>query len=503
MQEAQDNKTLEKKQRAHFLWLAKNTEGILKALNEKGSSLCDDKEFVKVCLKNEPMALQWASERLKKDFNVIKEALRRDVDAMRFVSKELSEDIEFWQKLKTLKVIDSGLSCYIKSTLLKTVEDFEKVEYFFKNDFYNDLTRVSQEVLKDEKIAKRILMKDSSLLAMFPKEIRSNKKIIKSLQESVYHQYDSFGESLRDDEEIFLKAVSIRVMNFLSASERIKSDKKILRRGIILEPGIYNLLTVEQRNDEQLFSTLLRSAKKKGFFEFKYKPRKSWCANKQIAEHCIRLDPMSLRFFKELNNDEGLVRLALSKDGRAFSYINESLKRKKELILLALKTSPYIMEEVGAEFQKDEDCCKAAVEGIGWLYSGLEASMRLNKELLLIALKESEGLVAHVPEELREDEDVMKSELKSDTLHYFSDEVRTGVLSANKLTEDGQVDYQASLKWYLGNKKAQKCKKDLEEILNTASVGEVKMKVDGIEDGGAEPTSVEVDSVRKRIKKRL
>ena len=64
--------------------------------------MCNDKEVILEAVKQEGMALKYASEELKNDKEFISEVIKQNGSALNYISKELRNDKEFMLKIENL-----------------------------------------------------------------------------------------------------------------------------------------------------------------------------------------------------------------------------------------------------------------------------------------------------------------------------------------------------------------------------------------------------------------
>ena len=121
---------------------------------EKEKENYTDKEYVQERVKNDGMALEYASEKLRADMDVVLCAIENDVDSVSFVSEDMWSSKSF---VKEAVKIWSGYLYYASEELRA---DKDIVLWALKNnqdDEFSALTYASPEFLDEETIFKFLL----------------------------------------------------------------------------------------------------------------------------------------------------------------------------------------------------------------------------------------------------------------------------------------------------------------------------------------------------------
>ena len=132
-----------------------------------------------------------------------------------------------------------------------------------------------------------------------------------------------------------------------------------------------------------------------------------------------------------LQDDEEIVKVALTQDGEALEFASDRLKGKKDIVLLAIKTAPwtafYASEKLKADkelimasvkdcgqtlyyasekLRDDEEVVRAAVANKGIIIKYASYRLRNNKEIAKIAMEQDKRAYQFLTKELKQDEEI-------------------------------------------------------------------------------------------------
>lgn len=167
-------------------------------------------------------ALQFASEELRNDKDLVLLAVKETGTAIRHASENLKQDTEV-----------------IKEALFNTKEAFQYLPHTFKDDKKFVLESIDQFVSqwlgpKGEQLGMSSnLPQPGSILAHVSDRLRDNKKVVlASIEHETEFSLKDVSERLQDDKEIVLKAIKKNSSNFKYASEDLRNDREVVYAAI-------------------------------------------------------------------------------------------------------------------------------------------------------------------------------------------------------------------------------------------------------------------------------
>jgi hypothetical protein len=166
--------------------------------------LLDDKEFIKLCMLVNVQTLKSASERLKKDTDLIMSAIVRDKNAYKFIDQEV------------------------------LTQNFD--------------------------ICEAILRYSGNALRIMPTDIKSNKRLVLMAVKSASAEIIRYGAmTIREDIEFMSLITNINAALFFFCGDNLKNNEDFAYRNTIANPLVYNLLPVTFKNNEKFRSVYLHS----------------------------------------------------------------------------------------------------------------------------------------------------------------------------------------------------------------------------------------------------
>jgi len=220
--------------------------------------------------------LKYASDKIKNNYQIVFEAVKKDGASIKFASIELENDTHVL--LESIKT-GAGLSSFIK--LPSNLQTRDNLLVAVKNGFSN-IQLLSSEFVEDNQVILEIVKNyGDSLLHVIPK--------------------------LKDSFDIVLAAVSSRGSALKYATDNLKNNREIVTTAVK-----NNGLALEFASDEL----------KKDL---------------QIVKLAIENSPKSIQFASnDLRNLKQIAFSAVLTDYHTFKYISEDLRHDKEIVLFVL-----------------------------------------------------------------------------------------------------------------------------------------------------------------------
>lgn len=393
-----DIKKKEESQREHFLWLAKNTKNLLKAMHLKKSPWCDDEQFVVECLKAEPHALRYASERLRGKKSIVYPVIKRSSDLYVYASEDLKVQKDFVLLMAKCDKYSSFFSSKIEK---KWVHDKEVMMHLIDKDgIYFDY--LPKDLRTDEDFLLKLIRKCPNTFANFDRSTRSNKSfVIKALKAGA--DYIDIAWSLKKDEEVLFEALKKNTNFFSNASEKLRSDRLVALMALEFDGNLYRYLSDDLRGEKDLLLLAIKScAVKNEQINFSDKiPEK--LKTKDVALLCASRDSGLLRSFYKFVDDKDVVMEALKSNGEMLSFVSDECQMDPKIALIAAKSGGKSWACGSEKYKTNIFYCYKALQNYAWIYVHLSEKQKDEPFLAHLVIKEDGSLIRHSSERIRDD----------------------------------------------------------------------------------------------------
>ena len=285
-------------------------------------------------------------------------------------------------------------------------DDKELVLIAKKNGFYSGYHLLSDRLLNDPEIA--IALADCNR-----------------------YEYTKINKSLRDDAKLMLEAVRINPSIYCSLPVKVKTDRNIVIE--IAQKDPWELLQLEKvsnpskdqiLDDKEIALVLAKSHPDILFRLFSPKI----ISDKEILEEALCLsnyeefrrrilDNTSLLRYVDVDywcEDTKLIKKALKENGDLLEILPEKYKSKKEYVLPAVKSDPYVIKECSDEMRDDKDIVMAALqEDSNWILYYASDRLKDDYEVVFKAVKVDPCNLQYASEALRDNRDIVLRAVKN------------------------------------------------------------------------------------------
>ncbi|HRW58162.1 MAG TPA: DUF4116 domain-containing protein [Chlamydiales bacterium] len=328
------------------------------------SSLQDDKEVVLAAVKRKPSNIEFASERLQNDIDILRVAISGYyLQAMKFITSR--ETALAMVKLYPQKFFSHANKSFSDD------KDLMKIGMRSMRKGWRCFIYASERLKDDDELVSIAIRQDGSAL-----------------------KYAS--ERLRDDEETVLAAVKQDPEALKYASERLKEDKDVSLAAI--ELNRYALRFV--KNKEAIIATIKKDYNLWGLIGIKFKYHKDvimalveqnglrlkeldlWSFTRrkasvfgysnvvfvepgcliysEAAERAVRQNALALGYTSPyLKADRDIVLAAVRQNGLALRYASEDLKDDEHVVLAAVRQNPdafqYASEKIRTKYESGDN----------------------------------------------------------------------------------------------------------------------------------------------------
>jgi hypothetical protein len=323
----------------------------------------NDQEIVKIAVKQNGLALQFASESLKNDQEIVKIAVKQNGLALQFASESLKND----QEIVKIAVKQNGLALQFASESLK-----------------ND-----QEIVK-------IAVEQNGLALQFASEsLKSNLKIVKIAVEQNGLALQFASESLKNE-----------LLDQINNKDNLNSRDNypiiitaIAKNELALEFIIKNF--VKQFTINRMENDIVFTAVKKNGLTLKFARKISKNYNIVVNE-AIEQNGLALEFASEnLRNDSNIVKAAVKQNGLALKFASEKLRTDSKIVNDAVQQNGLALEFATENFRNDSNIVKAAVKQNGLALEFASEKLRTDSKIVNDAVQQNELALKFASENLR------------------------------------------------------------------------------------------------------
>lgn len=190
----------------------------------------NDKEIILEAVKQVPLSLQYASDELKNDKNIIFNALennlisRTNTDIFQYASDQIKNDKEFIIYLIQRNPSFCGIIRYTSDQIRNDRDVMSRL----LNDKADWMEFAGEKIKNDKEFILNGIERRPSLIKYASNELKSNKQF---LLDSIKHNHQCFryfNEELKSDKEFAKEAVKIHCFCFSDIDEKLKSDEEII-----------------------------------------------------------------------------------------------------------------------------------------------------------------------------------------------------------------------------------------------------------------------------------
>ncbi|EFC49463.1 predicted protein [Naegleria gruberi] len=167
---------------------------------------------------------------------------------------------------------------------------------------------------------------------------------------------------------------------------------------------------------------LLSAVKKNGFaFEFVDELLRK---DREIVLEAVKQNGYALEYAdRSFRKDREIVLEAVKQNGRALEFVDESLRKDRDIVLEAVKQNVWALEcadeslrkdrEIVLELlRKDREIVLEAVKQNGWALEHVDKSLRKDREFVLEAVKQNGRALEYADESLRKDREFVLEAVK-------------------------------------------------------------------------------------------
>ena len=277
---------------------------------------------------------------------------------------------------------------------------------FFPN-FYKDL---SEEMKKDPKIINRALKSNGLMLEHVPREIVTKKLIIKAIENNG-NALNFFPEYL-ENKEMILLAIKTKPLIIGKSSFEIRRDIEVAKQAVALDGLTLSYFSLKIQDNEEIVKLAVNNnGDALEFVSNRLKQNREICLialnnsgdaienvpvalieDEEIMIKAISKDKSNVKYLKKENKlykSHSFAKFIINNSFYVFSYFSEEIKDDKEIALIAMKRDGTNISSVSSRLSKDRDVIIEAIKNSPYAMSYIRR----------------ENITMDILEELREDKE--------------------------------------------------------------------------------------------------
>ena len=347
------------------------------------------KSYVLNKIKNNDYDMEKLPIKFKSDKDIFMEAIKYDVDNLKYASDKLKDDKEFI--LNSLKnneaFIQSGGEEF----------DGEPIDYHH----VVILNNVSDRLKNDKDVIMEAVKSDCENIKFISENLKNDKDFMLEIlnntkewyvEQNIRYFFDSerkpplayLSDKLKDDKEIVIECVKKDIDNLKYSSDRLKNDNDFIIKVLTINKDSENFLKENLKDNKN--KDVLLSRDNISFFEL----TKEQKTDKELALKVVTNNGHQLKHYlsQEIINNKEIVMTAIKDYSGALKWASNKLKDDKEVVLEAIKNNGCTLKYASDRLKDDKDVVMTAIKQN---YSALEyASPRLQNDKDIVMEIENE-----------------------------------------------------------------------------------------------------------------
>jgi Domain of unknown function (DUF4116) len=146
---------------------------------------------------------------------------------------------------------------------------------------------------------------------------------------------------------------------------------------------------------------------------------KEHSATKEEVLVITKDDPETLETLGDARKNKEIVMAAVTQDGYALEYADESFKKDKDVVMAAVTQNGYALKYADESFKKDKDVVMAAVTYDHSTLQYADRSLKRDKEFVMAAVTQNGYALEYADESLTKDKDVVIAAVTQDGRALF------------------------------------------------------------------------------------
>lgn len=384
--EAEIEKSLhEYKVHRHFM-----LKGSLRTFQHVHPDLRDNKDVVLRAVRFNPQALQYASEKMRSDLDVITEAVKRDWDLFQFTCIRLVKEGDVDWSTSSLPEASGILPEYEREFVVNNAFRFAGVKLRQNEGFVLSILK----------------MQEGMAFSYVSKKLKSDREFLVKAVSTGYRVLSYVDEAFQNDKKIVLAAVQSSGIALRWASSRLKADKEVVLAAIKQRPCALYDADVVLRNSKEFILEAMKQDKT----VLQY-------ATKEVALEVVNQRGWALQYVSQaLKDDKEFIKSAVCHIGGVLEYAPEKFRTDPDVVLAAVLQFGGALRYASDALQADPDIVIPAVKQYGGALQYVKGGLNGRRKVVMEAVKNMGAALEHAAPELQNEKDVVLEAVKKDPL---------------------------------------------------------------------------------------
>ena len=387
-------------------------------------------EIVKPIVKENPVS---PKKEVNKDDtkSIDREIKDNSIEKTNIISKEKNtENIMEYEDVtddERKEILDKLAKEYKYADLEDKYRNDKEIGLYAIKKNIDNIKYAGKNVRNDKDIALQLISsKEITKFKYLSDELKDNKEFVMRFlkmcledERTSYYGYQIYSElskRLRDDKELLLLALRQGMTCISMASDRLKNDEEIAE--IVAKDGYaFSHMSDNIKSNKKLILKIIEHEddgyKVYGLFR---EVSKKFNDDEEVVLAAYKKSYELLRYASNrLKSDKNFIMKCVNNENfwRVFKYINDELKKDKDIYSVALKNCVYSYQYLPEEMKKDRNLVLSLVSEHGNVYEYLLDEFKNDKEITLLALQNS-VLPLQLSNEMKHDKDILKEIIRKD-----------------------------------------------------------------------------------------
>ncbi|CAB9516150.1 expressed unknown protein [Seminavis robusta] len=369
--------------------------------------LRDDFDLVEVAVASSPSSLEHASLRLRGDVRLVMTALARSTGSLYFALRHASGGIKADQRFMLECVEKDGLTLEIASPKLRCNREIALAAV--KSNACA-LHYVSEDLKHDEEVLIAAMQDGANKRSLFfdtyvPEAMRNNRSIVLAAVRGAGESLRFASSAFRKDPEIVLSAIETYGEAFRYADDSLKSNRQVVVNAIQRNPVSLSFASDELKRDRSLRMAALSSNGDvlAGITDGVETDRELiLTAVRNLKDETVPGAKQFLKFVApHLRNDRGVVLELVKRRGQALWSVPDKFKGDEAVVMTAIHNYPAALSAAALRFRKDKDLVMEAARKDGTVLRVASRELQVDEEVALAAVTSAGQALQFVPRAAR------------------------------------------------------------------------------------------------------
>jgi SpoVK/Ycf46/Vps4 family AAA+-type ATPase len=337
--------------------------------------------------------LQYASEILKNDREIVLESVKSDAASLEYAASELIYDRDFISDL--IKINISALEYVPK----KLFAERSFIELLVRVNI-ETLEFVSKELLQDSDFVFDLVNIDISVLKYIPKEDLEERSFVEGLVRVNAETLKFVSKKLLQDPVFVHDLVKIDTSVLKYLPKKLLGEPAFILELINLNTSIIQYLPEKFRSDKDIFHEIVKK-------------------DKSVFQYAV----------DTLREDQAYILQMIDDDASILQYISENLKDQRKFFNEAIKINIQAFMYIGDQLQKDRSFLIEILQKNGEIFQYIPVEFSENRQFILDFMKLNGLALKYLSEKVREDSEIVLAAISENalSLQYASYELRRDI----------------------------------------------------------------------------